>query len=42
MMISAWQIHEVVKLLLGRGELLRHRLLLLDAEVGEVTEIGLG
>jgi len=42
MMVSAWQIHEVVKILLGRGELLRHRLLLLDAEAGEVTEIKLG
>ena len=34
MMIAAWQIHEVVKLIVGRGELLRNRLLLFDAEAG--------
>ena len=42
MMISAWQIQEVVKLLTGQGELIRHRMLLMDAEAGEVTEISLG
>lgn len=36
MMVAAWQIHEVVKLLLGRGEPLRDRLLVLDAEYGSV------
>jgi molybdopterin-synthase adenylyltransferase len=36
MMVSAWQIQEVVKLVVGRGELLRHRLLLMDAESGDV------
>ncbi len=34
MMIAAWQIHEVIKLIVGRGEPVRHRLLLFDAEAG--------
>ena len=42
MMVAAWQIQEVVKLIVGRGELLRHRLLLLDAESGTVDEIRIG
>ncbi len=42
MMVAAWQIHEVVKLIIGRGELLRHRMLLLDAESGTVDEIAIG
>jgi molybdopterin/thiamine biosynthesis adenylyltransferase len=41
MMISAWQIQEVVKVLLGQGNLLRNRLLVMDAESGDVTEIQL-
>lgn len=36
MMVAAWQIQEVVKLLTGRGEPLRHRLLFMDSEVGAV------
>jgi len=42
MMIAAWQIQEVVKILLGTGELLRNRLLFMDAESGlaEILEIG--
>lgn len=42
MMVAAWQIQEVVKVLLGAGELLRNRLLFMDAESGmvEVLEIG--
>jgi molybdopterin/thiamine biosynthesis adenylyltransferase len=36
MMVAAWQVHEVVKLLTGRGEPLRHRLLFMDSEVGAV------
>jgi len=36
MMIAAWQIQEVVKLLTGKGDLLRGRLLFLDAESGTV------
>jgi len=41
MMVAAWQVQEVVKLLLGQGTLLRNRVLVLDAEYGEVTEIQL-
>jgi molybdopterin/thiamine biosynthesis adenylyltransferase len=36
MMVAAWEIQEVVKLLTDRGELLRHRLLFMDSEVGTV------
>lgn len=42
MMIAAWQIQEVVKALVGQGELLRGRALLFDAEFGEVSEVRLG
>ena len=42
MMIAAWQAHEVIKLLTGQGEILRHRMLVMDAESGNVTEIRLG
>ena len=41
MMIASWQVQEVVKLLVGEGELIRNRLLVLDAEYGDVTEIRL-
>jgi molybdopterin/thiamine biosynthesis adenylyltransferase/DNA-binding response OmpR family regulator len=37
MMAAAWQVQEVIKLLIGKGELLRHRLLLMDAEQGDIT-----
>jgi molybdopterin/thiamine biosynthesis adenylyltransferase len=42
MMIAAWEIHEVIKLLTGKGEILRGRLLFLDAEAGcaEFFELG--
>jgi molybdopterin/thiamine biosynthesis adenylyltransferase len=42
MMVAAWQIQEVIKILLGTGEPLRNRLLFMDAESGvaEVLEIG--
>ena len=36
MMVAAWQVQEVVKLLTGRGEPLRHRLLFMDSEIGAV------
>ncbi|MEM4724529.1 MAG: HesA/MoeB/ThiF family protein [Candidatus Hadarchaeum sp.] len=36
MMIAAWEIQEVVKLLTGRGKPLRRRLLFLDGELGHV------
>ena len=42
MMVAAWQIQEVIKILLGTGELLRNRMLFMDAESGvaEILEIG--
>ena len=39
MMIAAWQIQEVVKLLSGRGELLRGRLLFMDSETGAIDTL---
>lgn len=41
MMVAAWQVQEVMKLLLGQGELLRNRMILMDAEWGtvEILEI---
>jgi molybdopterin/thiamine biosynthesis adenylyltransferase len=41
MMVAAWQIQEVIKILLGAGEPLRNRLLFMDAESGlaEILEI---
>jgi hypothetical protein len=36
MMVAAWEAQEVVKLLVGQGELLRHRLLVLDMESGAI------
>jgi len=42
MMVAAWQVQEVIKILLGRGQLLRHKMLFMDAEAGavEILEIG--
>jgi molybdopterin/thiamine biosynthesis adenylyltransferase len=42
MMVAAWQIQEVIKILLGAGEPLRNRLLFMDAESGlaEILVIG--
>lgn len=42
MMVAAWQVQEVLKVLLGCGELLRGRLLIMDAESGAVTVVELG
>ena len=42
MMIAAWQMQEVLKILLGKGELLRHRMLFMDAEAGTVEVVWLG
>jgi molybdopterin/thiamine biosynthesis adenylyltransferase len=36
MMVAAWQVQEVIKLLLNCGELLRRRLLIMDAESGTI------
>ena len=42
MMVAAWQIQEVIKILLGAGEPLRNRMLFMDAESGvaEILELG--
>jgi len=42
MMIAAWQVQEVVKILLDKGELLRYRMLFIDAEAGTVEVVWLG
>jgi molybdopterin/thiamine biosynthesis adenylyltransferase len=36
MMVAAWQVQEVVKLLTGRGEPLRSRMLFMDSEIGAI------
>jgi molybdopterin/thiamine biosynthesis adenylyltransferase len=40
MMVAAWQIQEVIKILLGAGDLLRNRLLIMDAESATVRILG--
>ncbi|MDY6875982.1 MAG: HesA/MoeB/ThiF family protein [Chloroflexota bacterium] len=42
MAVAAWEAQEVVKILLGRGELLRRRLLVMDMETGTVEVLQLG
>lgn len=42
MMVGALQVHEVVKILLGKGELLRGRMLFIDAAAAEVRILQLG
>ena len=42
MAVAAWEAQEVVKILLGRGELLRHRLLVMDMETGTIEVLQLG
>jgi molybdopterin/thiamine biosynthesis adenylyltransferase len=42
MAVAAWEAQEVVKVLLGQGELLRHRLLVMDMESGTVEVLRLG
>jgi len=42
LMVAAWQVQETIKLLLGSGEPLRGRLLLLDAEAGTAEIVKLG
>jgi hypothetical protein len=41
MMIAAWQIQEVVKLITGQGTVLQKRILMMDALAGDVTQIEL-
>jgi len=42
MAVAAWEAQEVVKILLGQGELLRHRLLVMDMESGTIESLQLG
>jgi len=42
MMVAAWQIQEVLKILLGQGQLLRHKMLFMDAEAGTVEFLEIG
>ena len=41
MMVAAWQLQEVVKIVTGRGTPLRRRMLFMDAEAGEITALNL-
>lgn len=42
MMIAAWQVQEVMKLVTGLGELIRNRMLFLDAEAGRAEILSFG
>ena len=42
MVVAAWEAQEVVKILLGQGKLLRHRLLVMDMESGIIEILQLG
>ena len=42
MAVAAWEAQEVVKILLKRGELLRHQLLVMDMESGTIDVLHLG
>jgi len=42
MAVAAWEAQEVIKTLLGLGELLRHRMLVIDMESGAVEILRLG
>ena len=42
MAVAAWEAQEVVKILIGRGEPLRNRLLVLDMEAGAIEILRLG
>jgi molybdopterin/thiamine biosynthesis adenylyltransferase len=42
MAVAAWEAQEVVKILTGRGEPLRNRLLVMDMEAGSVDFLQLG
>ncbi len=42
MMVAAWQVHETIKILLGQGELLRGRMLFMDASIGDTSILKLG
>ncbi len=42
MLVAAWQVHETIKLLLNKGELLRNKMLFIDTSVNEVRILSLG
>ena len=42
MMVAAWQVQEVIKILLGQGQPLRHKMLFMDAEAGTVEFLEIG
>jgi hypothetical protein len=42
MAVAAWEAQEAVKILLGRGEPLRNRLLVMDMESGTIDVLQLG
>ncbi|MBN1580279.1 MAG: HesA/MoeB/ThiF family protein [Anaerolineae bacterium] len=42
MMVAAFQVHETIKVLLGKGEPVRNRMLFIDAAFGEVRALELG
>lgn len=42
MMVAAWQVQEVVKLLTGQGKILHHQLLFMDAEMATVELLKVG
>ncbi len=42
MLVAAWQVHETIKLLLNKGELLRNKMLFIDASVNEVYTLTIG
>jgi molybdopterin/thiamine biosynthesis adenylyltransferase len=42
MAVAAWEAQEVVKILVGKGDLLRHRLLVMDMESGSIEILRLG
>lgn len=42
MMVAAWEVQEAIKLILGQGQLLRNRMLFMDAESGTVEILQIG
>lgn len=42
MAVAAWEVQEVVKILLGQGQLLRQRLLVMDMESGTIDVLKIG
>ena len=42
MMVAAWEVQEAIKVILGQGQLLRNRMLFMDAESGTVEILQIG